>query len=81
MSAYNSGLRLCCDLNFWRNMSFSLRAACEASKLDRIEASAPDTKVNEKTPITMRMMQKIRSAVVLPEMSPKPTVEIVVMIK
>ena len=51
------------------------------SKFDKIELSVPVAKENEMTPISMRKRQTICSEIVPPEMSPKPTVVIVVRVK
>ena len=43
-----------------------------------MEVSVPDENEKKNTPIIMRKMQIMRSNVLVPEMSPYPTVEIVV---
>ena len=55
--------------------------AFEESRLERIELKEPVAKEKEITPIIMRQMHIIRSVPVPPEMSPKPTVVIVVTVK
>ena len=48
---------------------------------ESIELSVPVANEKEITPITISTAQRMRSPVVPPEMSPKPTVVIVVMVK
>ena len=52
-----------------------------ASKLERTEDRAPEMKVKTITPSTMSTMQYRRSMLVLADMSPYPTVVMVVTVK
>ena len=49
--------------------------------MERIELREPVANEKEITPIIMRQMQIMRSVPVPPEMSPKPTVVMVVTVK
>ena len=52
-----------------------------ASKLESTEDKAPEMKVNTITPRTMSNMQYRRSILVVADMSPYPTVVMVVTVK
>ena len=55
--------------------------AFEESRLERIELKEPVANEKEITPMIMRQMQIMRSVPVPPDMSPKPTVVMVVTVK
>ena len=55
--------------------------AFELSRFDNIELSVPVANENEITPMSISTMQIIFSEFVPPEMSPNPTVVIVVTVK
>ena len=55
--------------------------AFELSRFESIELKVPVANENAMTPITMRVIQIIFSEMVPPEMSPNPTVVIVVIVK
>ena len=59
----------------------ALSFAFELSRLDKMELSVPVANENEITPMTISATQIILSNVVPPEMSPNPTVVIVVIVK
>ena len=61
--------------------SFCLSFADVWSRLDNMELRVPVAKEKAMTPITMSTRQMIFSCVVPPEMSPNPTVVIVVTVK
>ena len=61
--------------------SFPFNFALELSRLDRMELRVPVAKEKDMTPMTMRIKHIICSVVVPPDMSPKPTVVIVVIVK
>ena len=61
--------------------SLLFSCALELSKFDRIELNVPVAKEKEITPMTINTMQIIFSVVVPPDMSPKPTVVMVVIVK
>ena len=64
-----------------KSPSFCLSLAEEWSRFDRIELSVPVANENAMTPVTIRMTHMIFSGVVPPEISPNPTVVIVVTVK
>ena len=55
--------------------------AFELSRFESIELKVPVANENAMTPITLRVIQIIFSEMVPPEMSPNPTVVIVVIVK
>ena len=62
-------------------LSFYLSFALELSRLESIELNVPVANENAMTSITMRVMQIIFSEIDPPEMSPYPTMVMVVIVK
>ena len=70
-----SSLRSCSVPSFYLSFAFVL------SRFERIELSVPVANENEMTPATMSAMPMIYSVIVPPEISPKPTVVMVAIVK
>lgn len=81
MLKYSSFVILYLVFMLFRKRSFSYRAACELSQLVIRAPNAPEIKLKARTPVTMITIEKRRSIVVLAEMSPYPTVDIVVTVQ
>ena len=81
MSSYNVDGRLYSSFMFTSTPSFPFNFSFELSMVDRMELRVPVAKEKDMTPMTMRIRQIICSVVVPPDMSPKPTVVIVVIVK
>ena len=65
----------------FRTLSFYLSFALELSRLESIELNVPVANEKAITPMTIRVMQIIFSEIEPPEMSPYPTVVMVVIVK